>query len=125
MFHGGANTASVCLVIFLLTADPWICTALCKTGALWGDLFVFTSMWPHLLLTRNSLCLNSGLLLSKPDHRQWCVQLRSSRTWEGATEVASCVGDPSGTVLGNCSYLHSFPGLLQECLEHQEECLYL
>lgn len=60
MFHGGANTASVCLVVFLLTADPWICTALRKKGALWGDLLVFTSMWLCLFLTRNSLCLDSG-----------------------------------------------------------------
>lgn len=65
MFHGGAHTASVCLGIFLLTADPWICTALQKKGggALWGNLFLFTSVW------------TLGLVLNKLEPGQWSVKL--------------------------------------------------
>jgi hypothetical protein len=56
MFHGRANTASVCLVRFLLTTDPWVCIGLQKEGTVW--VFVFTSMWQGLFLSRAPLCLD-------------------------------------------------------------------
>lgn len=59
--HGsrGANTASVCLVKLLLTAEPCICAALQKKG-LRSDLFVFASVWPCSFLNRNPVCLDNG-----------------------------------------------------------------